>query len=95
MKRILNWLIDGYHWVHIAWAGVLIPVGAAYIFFTKPDMNWRIDVITAIMFVPFVVFAILLFRNMFRKRSITSTSPTLIPKSPLLDPVQQARKNVR
>jgi choline-glycine betaine transporter len=94
MKSILRWIVDGYHWVHIAWA-VLIPLAAAYIFFTEPDMNWRIDLITAIIFIPFVVFAILLFRSMFRKRSITSTSSTLIPKSPLLDPIQNARKNVR
>jgi len=94
MKSILKWIVNGYHWVHIAWA-VLIPVAAAYIFFTEPDMNWRIDLVTAIIFIPFVVVAILLFRSMFRKRSINSTSPTSISQSPLLDPIQNARKNVR
>jgi hypothetical protein len=94
MKRILRWLVDGYHWLHIAW-GMLIPLAGAYIFFTAPDMNWRIDAITAIVFFPFAVFAVLLFRNMFRKRSITPKSQTIIPTSPLVDPIQQSRKNAR
>jgi hypothetical protein len=94
MKRFLDWLIDGYHWVHAAW-GMLIPLCAAYIFFTAPDMNWKIDAITAIIFAPLVAIGVLLYQFMFRKKSVVPRLSDDSMEAQPTDPIQQDRRSRR
>jgi choline-glycine betaine transporter len=94
MKRILKWLVDGYHWVHVVW-GIAIPLCGAYIFFTEQDMNWKIDAITAIIFAPFVAFGILLYQSMFRKKAADPSLHENDMDTRPADPIHQARKSAR
>ncbi len=94
MRRIADWLIDGYHWVHVAW-GTLIPLCAAYIFFTAPDMNWKIDAITVIIFAPLVAIAVLVYKFMFRKKPVAKPLSTDGADAQQINPIQKVRKAAR
>ena len=95
MKRFLRWFVDGYHWMHILWGGVLIPFGGAYLFFSEPGMDWRVDLITTIIFLPFALFVILFVRSMIRKQLKTSGSQTLPQEPSPINPIQKVRSEAR
>jgi hypothetical protein len=86
--------VKWYHLLHAA-GWIVVAFGGAYMFFTEPGMDWRIDAITAIFMVPLVGIAILLYKIMFRKKSAqpfrTADRSTTSP----VDPGQQARNNPR
>jgi len=94
MKRILNRLLEVPHWVHALW-GMIIPIVGAYIFFTAPDINWKINAITAALFAPFAAFTVILCRSYFKNKAARQVARDQASDLRPIDPIQQARKSIR
>ncbi len=77
------------HLMHAAWA-MVIPLIAVYVFFTKPGMDWRISAITAVLMLPFIIFGVVLYKVMFRKKL-----PPSVQTSTPVDIIDQARRKRR
>jgi hypothetical protein len=86
--------VKWYHLAHAAW-WIVIAFGGAYVFFTEPGMDWRIAAITAILMVPFVAIAVLVYRMMFRKKLAQSPRTADHSTTNPVDLVRQARNNLR
>ena len=81
------------HLLHALW-WTIVAFGAAYLFFNEAGMDWRIDLITAIIFAPLIGIAVLVYRIMFRKKVLPEVDITDKVVSPS-DPIQDARNKAR